>query len=122
MSTASFVKSSTTVRHFTRRPLASASITKSIGHPWLGRPATPVARGQSLCRGACDGAAQPALPHGTSDRCACDWRVCLRVPPGRAAGGTCANNLSIGLLAARATGAYERKLKQLSSVPVLIVD
>ncbi|KGC60455.1 transposase domain protein [Burkholderia mallei] len=38
MSTASFVKSSTTVRHFTRRPLESASITKSIDHTSLGAP------------------------------------------------------------------------------------
>nr|AAA25041.1 unknown [Insertion sequence IS407] len=48
----------------------------------------PVARAQSLHPGACDGAAQPALPHGTGDRCACDWRACLRVPPGRAIGGS----------------------------------
>ncbi|KOT06258.1 hypothetical protein DM56_4043 [Burkholderia mallei] len=38
MSTASFVKSSTTVRHFTRRPLESASIAKSIDHTSLGAP------------------------------------------------------------------------------------
>lgn len=37
MSTASFVRPSTTVRHFTRRPLESASITKSIDHTSLWR-------------------------------------------------------------------------------------
>lgn len=36
LSTASFVKSSTMARHFRRRPLASASITKSMSHTSLG--------------------------------------------------------------------------------------
>ncbi len=47
----------------------------------------PVARAQSLRRGACNGGAQSALPHGTGDRCACDWRACLRVPLGHAVDG-----------------------------------
>src|SRR5690606_18000319 len=37
MSTHSWVKSSATVRHFRRRPLASASLTKSMLHTRVGR-------------------------------------------------------------------------------------